>query len=212
MPTCRLHVAVQTRSDRSYAFANGRYRRRTLLVNQRRSWRRTDKVDEVSGGLRLPAATHGELTSGKHPSELEPALRPLLTFTCSPQRMIRAFGRCAGEGWLDEFGGQLLLSQCVSVMSIIDGLHEVGVSSCRERGYEPEARYSDTPVCTLLVVAGSSTCSGSHAGCTHGMCMFGSAAAAYSAHMARISRVRMMAPRSGGARDSRRSHDLHARA
>ena len=131
MPTCRLHVAVQTRSDRSYAFANGRYRRRTLLVNQRRSWRRTDKVDEVSGGLRLPAATHGELTSGKHPSELEPALRPLLTFTCSPQRMIRAFGRCAGKGWLDEFGGQLLLSQCVSVMSIIDGLHEVGVSSCK---------------------------------------------------------------------------------
>ena len=42
--------------------------------------------------------------------------------------------------------------------------------------------------------------------------MFGSAAVAYFAHLARISRVRVVLLRPGGARDreSRRSNDLHA--
>ena len=40
--------------------------------------------------------------------------------------------------------------------------------------------------------------------------MIGSFAVAYSAQSVRISRVRMMAPRSGGARESRSWHDLHA--
>jgi hypothetical protein len=58
------------------------------LANQRRLSRRTDEVDEMSGALRLPAATHRGLTSGEHLLELEPALRPALTFTCSPRRRI----------------------------------------------------------------------------------------------------------------------------
>ena len=40
--------------------------RLALLVNRRRSSRRTDKVDEKSRALRLMAATHRGLTSGKH--------------------------------------------------------------------------------------------------------------------------------------------------
>jgi len=40
--------------------------------------------------------------------------------------------------------------------------------------------------------------------------MVGSFAVAYSAPLAQISRVRVVAPRSGEARDSRSGHDLHA--
>ena len=76
----------------------------TQIGNLRRSSCRTDKVDEMSGALRLPATTHRGMTSGKHPLELEPALRPRPTCTCSPQRLIRAFGRCAGKGWLQQLG------------------------------------------------------------------------------------------------------------
>ena len=54
------------------------------------------------------------------------------------------------------------------------------------------------------------TSSGLHAGCMHGIHMVGSFAVAYCARSARISRVRMMALRSGGARSSRRWHHLHA--
>ena len=96
-------------------------------------------------------------------------------------------------------------------MRTIGRLRELGVSSSRWRGDEPEARFPEAPVCTLLVVAGSSTCSGSHAGCTHGMRMFGSAAVAYFAHLAQISRVCVMPLRPGGARASREDRmNLHA--
>ena len=98
--------------------------------------------------------------------------------------------------------------QCFGAMRTIGRLRELGVSSSRWRGDEPEARFPEAPVCTLLVVAGSSTCSGSHAGCTHGMRMFGSAAVAYVAHLAQISRVCVMPLRPGGARESRRSHEF----
>ena len=140
-------------------------------------------------------------------------MSPPLTFTFSPQRTIRALRRCTGKWWLNELGGSLQHDQCFGAMRIIGRLRELGVSSSRWRGDEPEARFPEAPVCTLLVVAGSSTCSGSHAGCTHGMRMFGSAAVAavaYFAHLAQISRVCVMSLRSGGARESRGWHDLHA--
>ena len=179
------------------------------LVNPCRSARRTGKVDEISRGLCLPAPTHLVLTPYEHLLELEPALRPLLTFTFSPPRMIRAFGRCAGKGQLHQLGGHRQRAQLNSSVSGTSGMHVVGVSSCRERGDQPRPRFCDAAVCTALVAARSSSSSGSHAGCTHGICMLGSFVAAYSACLARINRLRAMVSRSGGARESRVSHDLH---
>ena len=63
----------------------------------------------------------------------------------------------------------------------------------------------------LLVAACSPACSGSHAGCSHGICMVGSVVVAYSAPSTRSDRVCVMALRPGGARESRTSHDLHRR-
>ena len=104
----------------------------------------------------------------------------------------------------------MLLDQCSGAMSIIGGLREVGAISFRSSGYELEARFHHATVRTVLVAARSPTSSGSHAGSTHGICMVGSLAVAYFAQSARISRVCVLALRSGGARESRGSHDLHA--
>ena len=209
MVALRLHVPVKVRSRSRNAFEHRRYHRRERLVNRRRSSRRTDEVNEASRGLRLLATTHLVMTSGEHFLELEPALRPVLTFTCSPPRMIRAFGRCAGKGQLHQLGGHRQRAQLNSSVSGTSGMHVVGVSSCRERGDKPMPRFCDAAVCTALVAARSSSSSGSHAGCTHGICMLGSSVAAYSACLARINRLRAMVSRSGGARESRVSHDLH---
>jgi hypothetical protein len=63
---------------------------------------------------------------------------------------------------------------------------------------------------SALVAAGSPSCSGSQSGYTQQISTVGSFPVAYSARSARISRVRMMALRSGGARESRSWHDLRA--
>ena len=89
-----------------------------------------------------------------HPFELEPELRPLLTCTCSPQRLIRAFGRCAGKGWLLERGGQQQLEQRFGAMRSFGRLRVEGVSSSRSRGDEPGARCCDAAVCTALESCG----------------------------------------------------------
>ena len=180
------------------------------LVNRRRSSRRTDEVDEASRALRLLAATHRGWTSGQHPLELEPALRPALTCTCSPQRRIRAFRRCAGKGWLHKLGGLLQLGQCFGAMRILGGLRVMGVRSCGSCRDETKARFNHAAVRRVLVAARGPTSSGSHSGCTQWISTVGSVVVAYSTQSARISRARMMAPRSGGARDSRSWHDLHA--
>ena len=164
----------------------------------------------MSRGLRLVSSTHLALTSGEHLLKVQLALSCLLTCTCSPQRTIQAFRRCAGKVWLHELGGEMLLGQLFCAMRSVGGLREVGVSSCKDRVNKPEARFCDAAVCTALVAARSSSFSGSHSGCTHGICMVGSLAVAYFARLARISPVRMMAVRSGGARESRSWHDLHA--
>ena len=74
--------------------------RRTTLVNQRRSARRADKVDEMSRGTCEPASMHLLFTSGAHLFELERSLRPLMKLPCSPSRTIQAFSRLAGKWWL----------------------------------------------------------------------------------------------------------------
>ena len=140
MVALRLHVVVKVRSRSRQAFDREWYRRPTPIGNLRRSSCRTDKVDETSSALRLPAATHRRMTSDNHPFELEPELRPLLTCTCSPQRTIQAFRRCAGKVWLHELGGEMLLGQCFGAMRIIGGLRVMGVRSCGSCGDETEAR------------------------------------------------------------------------
>ena len=70
----RLQVPVKTRCEKLEALKPSRYMRLTLLVNLRRSARRTDKVDQVSRALCPPAATHLGIASGKHLFDLEPAL------------------------------------------------------------------------------------------------------------------------------------------
>ena len=119
MVALRLHVAVKVRSRTRKAFERERYHRPERLVNRRRSARRSNKVDEMSGALRLSATTHLVMTSGKPLLELEPALRPLLTCTCSPRRTIRAFRRYAGKVWLLELGGLLQLDQLVCALCIV---------------------------------------------------------------------------------------------
>ena len=111
--------------------------------------RQTDEVDEASCTLRLLAATHRGLTSGEHPLELEPALRPLLTCTCSPQRTILAFRRYAGKVWLLELGGLLQLGQLVYSMDIVGGQRAMGVRSSGERADEHGARSCDAAACRL---------------------------------------------------------------
>ena len=119
------------------------------IVNQCRLSRQTDEVDDKSCALRLLAATHRGLTSGEHLFELEPALRPALTFICSPRRRIRAFGGYAGQVWLYQLGGLLQLGQLVCAMRVVGGQRVVSVRSIRERGDEPRARLCDAPACRL---------------------------------------------------------------
>ena len=109
-----------------------------------------DEVDEASRALRLLAATHRGWTSGEHPLELEPALRPALTCTCSPQRRIRAFRKCAGKGWLHKLGGLLQLGQCFGAMRIFGGMRVMGVRSCGSCRDETQARFHHATVRTVL--------------------------------------------------------------
>ena len=55
----------------------------------------------------------------------------------------------------------------------IGGLLAVGVGSGRARDEAPEHRLSHNAVQALLALARGPTCSGPHAGCTHGTCMLG---------------------------------------
>ena len=91
----RLHVAVKTRCEKLEALELSRYLRLTLLVNLRRLARRTDKLDQMSRGLCLPAATHLGMTSGEHLFDLEPAPSLLLKLTSSHPGSTTGFG-CFG--------------------------------------------------------------------------------------------------------------------
>ena len=147
--TCRLRAPIQVRCKTRKANEHSRYMRVMRLVNQRRLSRQTDEVDQKSCALRLLAATHRGLTSGEHLLELEPALRPALTFTCSPRRRIRAFGRYAGKVWLHKLGGLLQLGQLVCAMRVVGGQRVMSVRSSGERGDEPGARSCDAAACRL---------------------------------------------------------------
>ena len=94
----RLHLPVKTRCEKLEALKPSRYMRLTLLVNLRRSARRTDKVDQVSRALCPPAATHLGIASGKHLFDLEPALSLLLKVTSTHPGSTAGFGCLAADG------------------------------------------------------------------------------------------------------------------
>ena len=185
--------------------------RAALLVNLRRSTRRAGKVEQMSRALALVTLTHLGYMHGEHHFMLELASSPLVKLPCSPQRTIQAFGRCAGKGWLLEVGGQRQRRQHFCTLQMVGGLRAVSVSSSSELDEAPQPRLPCSAVQALLVGGSQPTSSRPHAGCTQGICMVGSAAVAYSAHLAQISRVHVMVLRCGGARESRRSHDLQRR-
>ena len=94
----RLHVAVKTRCEKLEALELSRYLRLTLLVNLRRLARRTDKLDQMSRGLCLPAATHLGIASGKYLFDLEPT--PSLPLKLTPSQPCSAAGfGCFGCRW-----------------------------------------------------------------------------------------------------------------
>ena len=94
----RLQVPVKTRCEKLEALKPSRYLRVTLLVNLRTTARRTDKLDQMSRGLCLPAATHLGIASGKHLFDLEPAPSLLLKLTPSHPCSAAGFG-CFGCRW-----------------------------------------------------------------------------------------------------------------
>ena len=120
--------------------------RRTTLVNQRRSARRADKVDEMSRGTCETASMHLLSTSGAHLFELERSLRPLMKLPCSPSRTIQAFSRLAGKWWLHLPNDQRQRRQCFGAMRVIGALLAVVASISRSCSCTSEARSSDAPV------------------------------------------------------------------
>ena len=70
----RDHVPKQTRFESRNALKHSRYMRFTRHTNHRRQARRAGKVDQVTRGVCLPAATHLAFTSGEPLFHLEPTL------------------------------------------------------------------------------------------------------------------------------------------
>ena len=105
MVTHRLHVPVQVQCKTREALKHRRYLRKTHLVNMRRLARRTDKLDQISRGLCLPAATHLGIASGKHLFDLEPTPSLPLKLTSSHPCSAAGFGCFGCMWWLQELGG-----------------------------------------------------------------------------------------------------------
>ena len=98
------HVPVKTRCEKLEASKHSRYMRLTLLVNLRRLARRTDRLDQMSRGLCLPAATHLGIASGKHLFDLEPTPSLPLKLTPSQPCSAAGFGCFGCMWWLQELG------------------------------------------------------------------------------------------------------------
>ena len=145
----------------------------TALVNPRRFTHRAGKVEHMSRALALVALTHLSYMHSEHPFMLELASSPLVKLPCSPPRTIPAFGRLARKWWLHELSSRRQRRQHFATLETIGGLLAVGVGSGRARDEAPEHRLSCTAVQALLALARGPTCSGPHAGCTHGTCMLG---------------------------------------
>ena len=118
----RGYVPVKTRCEKLEALELSRYMRVTLLVNLRRLARRTDKLDQMSRELCLPAATHLGMTSGEHLFDLEPALSLLLKLTSSHPCSAAGFGCFGCMWWLQELGGWQRRGQLFGMLAMVDVL------------------------------------------------------------------------------------------
>ena len=139
----RLHLPVKTRCEKLEALELSRYMRLTLLVNLRRSARRTDKVDQMSRALCPPAATHLGIASGEHLFDLEPALSLLLKLTST--RPCSATGlRCFGcRWWLQQLGEQQQHDQLFSTLVTVSAVAAVVAGACWLIIDEAERRFCD---------------------------------------------------------------------
>ena len=70
----RVHIPKQTRFESHNALKHSMYLRITRHTNHRRQARRAGKVDQVTRGVCLPAATHLAFISGEPLLHLEPTL------------------------------------------------------------------------------------------------------------------------------------------
>ena len=91
----------------------------TLLVNLRRSSRRTDKVDQMARGLCPPTAIHLGSTSGKHLIGLELALSLLLKLTSTHPRSTTGFGCFGCRWWLQQLGGWQRRGQLIGTLAMV---------------------------------------------------------------------------------------------
>ena len=113
------------------------------LVNLRRSARRTGKLDQMSRGLCLPAATHLGSTSGKHLFGLEPALSLLLKLTSSQPCSATGFGCFGCIWWLQQLGEQQQRNQLFSMLAMVVLVAAVVVGACWLIIDEAERRVCD---------------------------------------------------------------------
>ena len=137
--------------------------RKTLLVNLRRLARRTDKLDQMSRGLCLPAATHLGITSGKHLLDLEHTLCPLLKLTSSHPCSNTGFGCFGCIWWLQQLGEQQQRNQLFSTLTTIGMVAAVVAGACWLIIDEAERRFCDvgrrSRPCSRCMIPAS--CSGS---------------------------------------------------
>ena len=120
MVTLCGYIPVFIRCQTRKALERGRYMRPTLLANLRRPARRAGKVDKVSRGLCPPAVTHLAITSGKHPFDPEPALRPLLKLTSLAGAQALRFGCLSCRWWLQLLGEQRHRRQLVGTLALMN--------------------------------------------------------------------------------------------
>ena len=153
-------VPIQVRSISRNAFEHSRYRRPTLLVNQRRSTHRAGKVEQMSRAPCPIGITHLSFMPSEHPFMLELASSPLTKLPCSPPRTIHVLGRLARKWWLHELSGRRQRRQHFGTLGTINWLRAVSVCSSSKLAEAPQPRLSCTAVQALLVAAHGPTCSG----------------------------------------------------
>ena len=146
------------------ALKHSRYMRLTRLGNLRRSARRTDKLDQMSRGLCLPAATHLGSTSGKRLFGLEPALSLLLKLTSSHPCSAAGFGCFGCRWWLQEHRGWQRRGQLFGMLVMVDVIAATVAGAAWLSIDEAERRFCDLGRCgrpcsrCMILVSCSGSC------------------------------------------------------
>ena len=149
---CRLDGSLRTRRAQGpvlvrcktrEALKHSRYLRAALLVNLRRLARRTDKLDQMSRGLCLPAATHLGIASGKHLFDLEPTPSLPLKLTSSQPCSAAGFGCFGCMWWLQELGGWQRRGQLFGTLAMVDVIAATVADAAWLSIDEAERRFCD---------------------------------------------------------------------